>query len=93
MRHLGSRPPILAAPADGRKKCYLLEVDRVRRFRVPLESIAYVRMIVEGYEGLAVVSSEAGRGVIEWDVAPGREAEADALALALGRETGLHRVG
>jgi len=68
-------------------------VSSVRRFRVPLASIAYVRMIVEGYDGLAVVSSEAGRGVIEWDVAPGREAEADVLAEALRRETGLVRVG
>ena len=64
----------------------------MRRFRVPLESIGYVRMIVEGYEGLAVVSSESGRGVMEWDVAPGREEEADALADALAAETGLQRV-
>ena len=65
----------------------------VRRFRVPVESIGYVRMIVEGYDGLAVVSSEADHGILEWDVAPGREDEADALAQALARETGLHQVG
>ena len=65
----------------------------MRRFRVPLASIGYVRMIVEGYEGLAVVSSEAGHGVIEWDVAPGREDEADALAASLALETGMTRVG
>jgi hypothetical protein len=64
----------------------------VRRFRVPLEAIGYVRMIVEGYDGLAVVSSEAGHGIVEWDVAPGREDEADALARALADETGLQRV-
>jgi hypothetical protein len=61
-----------------------------RRFRVPLEEIGYVRMIVEGYEGLAVVvSPDAGVGIIEWWVAPGREAEADVLAAALAEETGL----
>jgi hypothetical protein len=64
----------------------------VRRYRVPLESIGYVRMIVEGYDGLAVVSAEPGHGVVEWDVAPGREAEADSLAQALAGETGLQRV-
>lgn len=61
-----------------------------RRFRCPLEAIGYVRMIVEAYDGLAVVvSPEANRGIIEWWVAPGREAEADALAEALRREVGL----
>jgi len=64
-----------------------------RRFRVPLGEIAYVRMIVEAYEGLAVVvSPDAGVGIIEWWVAPGREAEADALARALADETGLRPV-
>lgn len=61
----------------------------LRRFRVPIDQIGYVRMIVEAYDGLAVMSSEAGSTVVEWWVAPGREAEADALAAALGRETGM----
>lgn len=61
-----------------------------KRFRVPRESIAYVRMIVEAYEGLAVVvSPDAGRGIVEWWVAPGREEEAEALARVLSREAGL----
>lgn len=65
----------------------------MRRYRVPVEEVGYVRMIVEGYDGLAVVSSEAGHGILTWDVAPGREDEADALARALADETGLQRVG
>jgi hypothetical protein len=64
-----------------------------RRFRVPLEAIGYVRMIVEGYDGLASISSEAGRGIVSWDVAPGREAEADLLERALTKEVGLQRLG
>ncbi|MCS6912171.1 MAG: DUF4911 domain-containing protein [Myxococcales bacterium] len=61
-----------------------------RYFRVPVCEIGYVRMIVEGYDGLAVVRSlSAQRGEIEWLVAEGREAEAEALAEVLGQETGL----
>jgi hypothetical protein len=61
-----------------------------RRFRVPLESIGYVRMIVEAYDGLAVVvSPEANVGLIEWWIAPGREEEADTLAHALATEVRL----
>jgi len=63
---------------------------QVRRFRVPLEEIAYVRMIVEGYDGLAVVTSPgAGHETMDWWLAPGREAEADRLALALEAEKSL----
>ena len=66
---------------------------RTRRFRVPVEQIGYVRMIVEAYEGLAVMSSDAGSTIVEWWVAPGREAEADALAAALAKETGMVELG
>jgi hypothetical protein len=62
------------------------------RFRVPLEEIAYVRMILEGYEGLAVMTSDAGVGVIEWWIAPGREEEAEALARVLERDAGMRPV-
>jgi hypothetical protein len=66
----------------------------VRRYRVPLEHIGYVRMIVEAYEGLAVVvSPDAGVGIVEWWIAPGREAEAATLAAALGDEVGLRPLG
>ncbi len=55
----------------------------MRQFRIPLERIAYVRMIVEAYDGLAVMVSARGSTLVEWHVAPGREAEADELAAAL----------
>lgn len=66
----------------------------LRRFRVPLEQIAYVRMIVEAYDGLALVHSPAADlGIIEWWIAPGREEEADRLARALVREAHLVPLG
>jgi hypothetical protein len=58
----------------------------VRRFRCPLSAIAYVRMILEAYEGLAVMTSRRGAGEVEWWIAPGREEEADRLARALAEE-------
>lgn len=64
-----------------------------RAFRVPIEHIAYVRMIVEAYDGLAVVVSPArGQGIVEWWIAPGREAEADTLARALEKEVRLRAI-
>jgi hypothetical protein len=61
----------------------------VRRFRCPLPAIGYVRMILEAYDGLAVMSSSRGRALVEWWIAPGREAEADRLARALEAEVQL----
>jgi hypothetical protein len=61
----------------------------VRRFRVPLPAIGYVRMILEAYDGLAVMVSRRGLEIVEWWIAPGREAEADTLARALAAEVAL----
>lgn len=59
-------------------------------YRVPLSEIGYVRMIVEGYDGLAAVRSlSGGRGEIEWLLGEGMEEEAAALADRLRREVGL----
>lgn len=61
-----------------------------RYYRVPLSEIGYVRMIVEGYDGLAVVRSlGGGRGEIEWLLGEGMEQEADALAERLAKEVGM----
>lgn len=61
-----------------------------RFFRVPLQEIGYVRMIVESYDGLAAVRSlGAARGEIEWLLGEGMEAEGDALAARLAAEVGL----
>ena len=61
-----------------------------RRFRVPTEHVGFVRMIVEGYDGLAVVvTPDPTIGVIEWWIAPGREDEATEVAASLERQVGL----
>lgn len=61
-----------------------------RYFRVPLGQIGYVRAIVEGYDGLAIVRApDPKRGEIEWIVGDGLEDEADALIARLGREAGI----
>jgi uncharacterized protein DUF4911 len=59
-------------------------------FRVPLEQIGYVRAIVEGYDGVALLHApDARRGEVEWIVGEGLLAEAEALALRLADEAGL----
>ena len=70
------------------------EPDYVRRrFRVPREQVGFVRMIVEAYDGLAVVvTPDPTVGIIEWWIAPGREDEAATLAEALRRKVGLVEV-
>jgi hypothetical protein len=61
-----------------------------RFFRLPLGEIGYLRAIVDGYDGLAVVRSlDARRGEVEWIIGEGREEEAERLALRLAREIGL----
>jgi len=62
-------------------------------FRVPLPEIAYVRAIVEGYDGLCVLHApDPNRGEIEWLIADGREAEAAQLATRLRAEAGLQEI-
>ena len=61
-----------------------------RWFRVPLEQIAYVRAIVEAYDGVALVrAADARRGEIEWMVGDGFEDEAEELVRRLTIEAGL----
>ncbi len=61
-----------------------------RFFRVALEQIGYVRAIVEGYDGLAVVRApDARRGEIEWLIGEGLEAEAETVVRRLENEAGI----
>ncbi len=61
-----------------------------RFYRVPLEQIAYVRAIVEAYDGVALIFSPAARrGEIEWQIGEGLEDEASTIARRLMREAGL----
>ncbi len=61
-----------------------------RFFRVALEQIGYVRALVEGYDGLAVVRApDARRGEIEWLIGEGLEAEAETVVRRLENEAGI----
>ena len=67
------------------KRCYYLRVNK--------KDIYYVKFIFEGYDGLAVVSTEnVGKGILRIWVPPGREAEADALIEALSKEIFMERL-
>ncbi len=61
-----------------------------RFFRVPLEQIGYVRAVLEGYDGVALVHApDPRRGEIEWLIGEGLEDEARVIASRLEREAGL----
>lgn len=58
-----------------------------KRFRLPRGEIAYLKFIIESYEGMAVVRTEDPReAVVELMVAPGWENEAERLIEALRGE-------
>jgi hypothetical protein len=64
-----------------------------RFFRVPLEQIAYVRAVVEGYDGVAVVRArDPKRGEVEWVIGEGLNDEAEAIVQRLGKEAGLQEI-
>ncbi|HZS41276.1 MAG TPA: DUF4911 domain-containing protein [Polyangia bacterium] len=61
-----------------------------RYYRVPLEQIAYVRAVVEGYDGVAVLRAlDPRRGEVELVIGEGLEDEALAIAARLAVEAGL----
>lgn len=61
-----------------------------RFFRVPLEQLAYVRAVVEGYDGVALVRAlDPRRGEVEWMIGEGLDDEARAIAARLSDEAGL----
>jgi Domain of unknown function (DUF4911) len=60
-----------------------------RFYRVPLEQIAYVRAVVEGYDGVAVLHApDPRRGEVELIIGEGLDDEARAIAARLTREAG-----
>ncbi len=73
-------------PLDDPSRCQRLY------FRVPLEQIAYVRFIVESYEGLAQVTSLPGRCEMEWIVPASLAPVAESLAGSLALEAQLVRI-
>ena len=61
-----------------------------RFFRVPLEEIAYVRAIFEGYDSMAQLTArDPNHGEIELVIDDGMEDEAEAITRRLRDESGL----
>ncbi len=56
---------------------------------IPKDQIAYVKFILEAYEGLAVQSSMAGSSVVRWSVPQSRLKEALCLIEVLEKEAGV----
>lgn len=61
-----------------------------RFYRVPLSEITYLRAILEGYDGIALVRArDRYRGEVECDIGQGLDEEARAILVRLGREAGM----
>jgi hypothetical protein len=59
-----------------------------RFYRVPLTELAYVRAVLEGYDGVAALhAADPDRGEIEWIIGEGLEDEAAAIAARLMAES------
>ena len=57
-----------------------------RYYRVALKELAFLRFVLEAYDGLAVLTSLPGRAEVEWSIPVERADEADGLAEALAAE-------
>ena len=58
-----------------------------KTYRIDRREIAYLRFILEGYDGLAVLTTLDGRaGLVALRVPPGRESTVDGIMADLGRE-------
>jgi hypothetical protein len=59
----------------------------IRHYRVERQEIAYLRFLLEGYDGAAVLTTlDAGQGVVRLCIAPGNLELMEALMDHLGRE-------
>ena len=68
-------------------------VCSVEIFQVDKETIAYLKFILEGYEGLAVLKTlDARQGLVSVHIAPGAEEDIKLILDDLAREISLSRV-
>ena len=57
-----------------------------QRYRVDRREIAFIRFIVEAYDGLAIVTTlDPATGLIEFQIAPGCEQDVEAILQDLKR--------
>ena len=58
-----------------------------KRYRVDRRKIAFIRFIIEAYDGHAIVTTlDAGTGLIEFQIAPGCEQDVETILQDLKRE-------
>lgn len=56
-------------------------------FRVGRREIAFLKFVIESYDGVAVISTiDPAKGLVVLQVPPGREPEADAIIADLERD-------
>ncbi len=74
--------------------CEIPDDPFVRRtFRLPRREVAYLRFLVEGYDGLVFLRTLEGReALVEISYPPSRGADACAFVAALEAELGLSEV-
>lgn len=65
----------------------------IELFRVTREAIAYLKFILEGYQGLAVLKTlDAQQGLVSVHIAPGAEKDIALILEDLAREIPLSKV-
>jgi hypothetical protein len=59
--------------------CKLAETIK-KRYRVDRRKIAFIRFILEAYDGLAILTTlDSGTGLVEFQIAPGCEQDVAAI--------------
>ena len=66
---------------------YNLTETTKKRYRVDRREIAFIRFIIEAYDGLATVTTlDADTGLIEFQIAPGCEQDVETILQDLKRD-------
>ena len=66
---------------------YNLNETVKKRYRVDRREIAFIRFIIEAYDGLATVTTlDANTGLIEFQIAPDCEQDVEAILLDLRQD-------
>lgn len=61
-------------------------------YRISRDAIGYLRFLLEGYEGLAQLSSVPGRAEVTLQVPTSQRGELEALLASVADELGLSRI-
>ena len=65
-----------------------------RNLRLNRRDIAYVKYILEGYEGLATVTTiDRGESVVQLSIVPDFASDVDGILKALKREIDMYEIG